>query len=137
MNLQLLTYAASLTGNATYLSMATSHANKTLLNNIRSDFSSFHLVDYSPTTGAVQRRGTAQGELDGDLVASRTRRTDPPYHRQATQTLRETHSAPCKAPKLLTHIPDLVRRTWSRGQAWGIYGLGEMNPICTGMRSEN
>ncbi|KAL8290385.1 hypothetical protein RQP46_002643 [Phenoliferia psychrophenolica] len=68
MNLQLLTYVASRTGNATYLSMATSHANKTLANNIRSDLSSFHLVDYSPTTGAVQRRGTAQGYSDSSYA---------------------------------------------------------------------
>lgn len=41
--------------------MAESHANKTIENHIRADGSSFHVVDYSPTTGEVQWRGTAQG----------------------------------------------------------------------------
>ncbi|GAA5893734.1 hypothetical protein JCM5296_001120 [Sporobolomyces johnsonii] len=61
MNLQLFIEAYRLTGNSTYLDMATSHANKTMQNHVRDDGSSFHVVDYSPTTGAVQWRGTAQG----------------------------------------------------------------------------
>lgn len=62
MNLQLLVLAASRTGNSTYLDMATSHANKTIVNHIRADGTSFHVVDYDPTTGDVAWRGTAQGE---------------------------------------------------------------------------
>ncbi|ORY92481.1 Six-hairpin glycosidase-like protein [Leucosporidium creatinivorum] len=61
MNLQLLVHAAEISGNGTYLEMATSHANKTLTNQIREDGSSFHVIDYSPTTGDVQWSGTAQG----------------------------------------------------------------------------
>ncbi|KAM0748367.1 glycoside hydrolase family 88 protein [Meredithblackwellia eburnea MCA 4105] len=61
MNLQLLTYASVKFNNATLLDMATSHANKTLTNQVRSDFTSYHVVDYDPTTGGVQWRGTAQG----------------------------------------------------------------------------
>lgn len=61
MNIQLLLEAALLTSNATYTTMATSHANKTIQNHVRSDYSSFHVVDYSPTTGDVLWQGTAQG----------------------------------------------------------------------------
>ncbi|GAA6027281.1 hypothetical protein JCM8097_002554 [Rhodosporidiobolus ruineniae] len=60
-NLQLLVAASTLSGNSTYLDMAISHANKTMANHVREDGSSFHVVDYSPTTGEVQWRGTAQG----------------------------------------------------------------------------
>ncbi|GAA5870718.1 hypothetical protein JCM3774_001733 [Rhodotorula dairenensis] len=61
MNLPLLLAAADLTGNTTYRTMAESHANKTIENHIRVDGGSFHVVDYSPTTGEVQWRGAAQG----------------------------------------------------------------------------
>ncbi|BGP39896.1 hypothetical protein JCM10449v2_003852 [Rhodotorula kratochvilovae] len=61
MNLPLLLEAAELTGDTTYRSMATSHANRTRGTHIREDGSSFHVVDYSPTTGDVLWGGTAQG----------------------------------------------------------------------------
>ena len=61
MNLPLLLSASDLTGNATYRTMAESHANKTIENHIRSDGGSFHVVNYLPSTGEVQWRGTAQG----------------------------------------------------------------------------
>ncbi|KAL8292603.1 hypothetical protein RQP46_001215 [Phenoliferia psychrophenolica] len=61
-NIQLLVLEASRGGSATLLDMATSHANKTLANHVRADSSSYHLVDYDPTTGDVMWRGTAQGE---------------------------------------------------------------------------
>ncbi|GAA6002518.1 hypothetical protein JCM10207_001159 [Rhodosporidiobolus poonsookiae] len=61
MNLQLLIQAAGLSGNSTYTDMAVSHAKKTAQNHVRADGSSFHVVDYSPSTGKVQWQGTAQG----------------------------------------------------------------------------
>lgn len=60
-NLQLFVKAYELTGNTTYLDMATSHANKTIEHQVREDGSTFHVVDYSPTTGDVLWQGTAQG----------------------------------------------------------------------------
>lgn len=63
MNLQLLALSSSRSNNSTLLDMAISHANKTLENHVRDDFSSFHVVDYSPTAGDVMWRGTAQGEM--------------------------------------------------------------------------
>ncbi|CAE6514882.1 unnamed protein product [Rhizoctonia solani] len=87
MNLELLFKAADLTGNRTLIDMAISHANKTLVNHIRPDGSSYHVVAYNQNTGAVIRRYTAQGYADNS--------------------------------------------TWTRGQAWGIYGFAKMFNLTT------
>ncbi|KAH9170800.1 d-4,5 unsaturated-glucuronyl hydrolase-like protein [Lactarius sanguifluus] len=79
MNLEVLFNAADLTGNQTLCQIAVSHADKTMMNHVRTDGSSFHVVDYNATTGAVIDRRTAQGYSNSS--------------------------------------------TWSRGQAWGIYGF--------------
>lgn len=100
MNLQLLVHAAEISGNTTYLDMAKSHANKTLAHQIRDDGSSFHVVDYSPTTGEVQWSGTAQGKLFG-----KARR----FRADLGSSAGYSNSS-----------------TWSRGQAWGINGFALM-----------
>ncbi|KAH9948114.1 glycoside hydrolase family 88 protein [Amylocystis lapponica] len=82
MNLELFFVSALLTGNDTLRNMAISHATKTMQNHVRSDGSSFHVVEYNGTTGDVVARFTAQGYADNS--------------------------------------------TWSRGQAWGIYGFANM-----------
>lgn len=82
MNLEVLFNAADLTGNQTLRQIAISHADKTMMNHVRADGSSFHVVDYNATTGTVTSRHTAQGYSDSS--------------------------------------------TWSRGQAWGIYGFANM-----------
>lgn len=97
MNLEVLFNAADLTGNDTLRQIAISHADKTMTNHVRADGaflsstltvvacdilctgSSFHLVDYNATTGAVIAQGTVQGYSNSS--------------------------------------------TWSRGQAWGLYGF--------------
>jgi rhamnogalacturonyl hydrolase YesR len=69
MNLELLVYAAGRTGEVRLREIAVSHADRTLANHFRSDGSSFHLVDYDPTTGAVIRRQTVQGFADASSWA--------------------------------------------------------------------
>ncbi len=64
MNLELLFEATRLTGDKRYYEMAVSHANKTLKNHFRDDFSSYHVVDYDPATGNVIKRITHQGIAD-------------------------------------------------------------------------
>lgn len=64
MNLELLFKAAEISGDSTYFNIAVSHADKTLANHFRDDFSSYHVVDYDPETGEVLRRCTAQGYSD-------------------------------------------------------------------------
>lgn len=78
MNLELLFFATKVTGDSSFYKTAITHADNTLRNQIRKDYSSFHVVCYDPATGKVEGRETAQGYADNS--------------------------------------------TWSRGQAWAIYG---------------
>ncbi|MDR0352049.1 MAG: glycoside hydrolase family 88 protein [Opitutaceae bacterium] len=64
MNLGLLWFAGAETGEKTFHDIVTNHADKTLANHFRADSSSFHLVEYNPDTGAVQKRQTVQGHAD-------------------------------------------------------------------------
>ncbi|MBT2560680.1 glycoside hydrolase family 88 protein [Pedobacter sp. ISL-68] len=61
MNLELLFEATSLTGDSTFYKIAVSHANTTMKNHFRPDFSSYHVIDYDPNTGAVLKKNTHQG----------------------------------------------------------------------------
>jgi len=79
MNLELLFYASKVTGDESFKNMALSHARKTMQNHVRADYSSYHVVNYDPETGAVKSKETHQGFADNS--------------------------------------------TWSRGEAWGIYGF--------------
>ncbi|KAJ7684560.1 glycoside hydrolase family 88 protein [Mycena polygramma] len=82
MNLEILWVVYGLTGNTTLRDIAVKHADTTMKNHIRSDGSTWHVVEYNSTTGAVIRKRTSQGFSDNS--------------------------------------------TWSRGQAWGIYGFANM-----------
>ena len=64
MNLELLFKATEFTGDPTYANIAISHADKTLENHFRPDWSCYHVVDYDPETGEVRRKCTAQGYAD-------------------------------------------------------------------------
>ncbi len=79
MNLELLFWASRNGGNRAWRDMAVSHALKTRLHHVRTDGSTYHLVNYDPATGAVKSKGTVQGYSD--------------------------------------------QSTWSRGQAWAVYGF--------------
>jgi len=81
MNLELLFFAAKATGEPFFRQVAIQHADKTLRNHIRADFSTYHVVSYD-STGMVVSQETAQGYADNS--------------------------------------------TWSRGQAWAIYGFTVM-----------
>jgi unsaturated chondroitin disaccharide hydrolase len=64
MNLELLFWATRVTGDSSFYKIAVTHANTTMKNHFRPDYSSYHVVNYNPETGAVQRRFTAQGFAD-------------------------------------------------------------------------
>jgi unsaturated chondroitin disaccharide hydrolase len=64
MNLELLFWATRETGDSSYYKIAVTHANTTLKNHFRKDYSSYHVVNYNPETGAVQKKHTAQGYAD-------------------------------------------------------------------------
>lgn len=79
LNMEMLLNASNITGDRSYADAAISHANQTMRNHIRQDYSTCHVVVYDDKTGAVIRKTTHQGMADSS--------------------------------------------TWSRGQAWGIYGF--------------
>jgi unsaturated chondroitin disaccharide hydrolase len=79
MNLELLFFASKISGDTSFRHVAVTHALNTMKNQIRPDFSSYHVVCYDTVSGKVLARETAQGYSDNS--------------------------------------------TWSRGQAWGIYGF--------------
>jgi unsaturated chondroitin disaccharide hydrolase len=78
MNLELLFAATKLTGDSSFYKIAVSHANTTMKNHFRPDYSSYHVLDYDPQTGVVLKKNTHQG-----------------YFHESS---------------------------WSRGQAWALYG---------------
>jgi uncharacterized protein YyaL (SSP411 family) len=79
MNLEMLFYASKLTGDPRYYDLSVKHADATLKNHFRENFSTYHVVDYDTVTGEVRGKETSQGLSDNS--------------------------------------------TWSRGQAWAIYGF--------------
>lgn len=65
MNLELLAWVSDHGGNPKYKEIAINHADVTMKNHFRPDYSSYHVVDYDMgTTGKVLKRGTAQGASD-------------------------------------------------------------------------
>lgn len=64
MNLELLFEASNLSGNLKYKNIAIEHAETTMKNHYRNDYSCYHVVNYDTITGAVLDRKTAQGFSD-------------------------------------------------------------------------
>jgi rhamnogalacturonyl hydrolase YesR len=79
MNLELLFFAYKETGNEMFRDIAINHTEKTLENHFRSDFSTYHVINYDTINGQMLNSATMQGYAD--------------------------------------------ESTWSRGQAWAIYGF--------------
>jgi len=69
MNLELLFEVFLITGDTLYKEIAIRHANTTMKNHFRPDFSSFHVVDYDTITGNIIRRQTHQGFSDNSSWA--------------------------------------------------------------------
>lgn len=64
MNLELLFKASDVSGDSTFRKMAISHANVTMENHFRKDYSCYHVVDYDKIKGGVRGKYTAQGYSD-------------------------------------------------------------------------
>lgn len=69
MNLELLFFASKITGDPVYKNIAIQHAETTLKNHFRADYSSYHVVDYDSATGKVLHRQTNQGFSDNSQWA--------------------------------------------------------------------
>jgi len=69
MNLELLCYASKVTGDPMYKDVAIRHADTTLKNHFRDDYSSYHVVNYDEKTGNAVNRQTCQGFSDNSTWA--------------------------------------------------------------------
>jgi hypothetical protein len=64
MNLELLFHATKATGDSSFYKIAVTHANTTMKNHFRNDYSSWHVLNYDDETGMVREKKTAQGYSD-------------------------------------------------------------------------
>ncbi|RNL78065.1 glucuronyl hydrolase [Sinomicrobium pectinilyticum] len=69
MNLELLFAATEITGDSVYYDIAVKHANTTMKNHFREDYSSYHVIGYDPGTGTVMKKNTHQGFSDASSWA--------------------------------------------------------------------
>ena len=69
MNLELLTKAHALCGVDSLLNVALTHANTTMKNHFRPDYTTWHVVDYEPETGDIRMKVTHQGYSDDSAWA--------------------------------------------------------------------
>ena len=61
MNLELLFDATEFSGDSTFYHIAVTHADNTIKNHYRPDYSTWHVIDYNPEDGSVRHRNTHQG----------------------------------------------------------------------------
>jgi len=64
MNLEFLTQASKMSNDKKYYDIAIKHANATMKNHFRKDFSSYHVIDYDDKNGGIVGKKTAQGAFD-------------------------------------------------------------------------
>lgn len=64
MNLEFLCEMTKLSGDSSFYKIAVTHANTTMKNHYRSDYSSYHVIDYDTNTGKKIKGYTAQGAFD-------------------------------------------------------------------------
>ncbi|MCD8267148.1 MAG: glycoside hydrolase family 88 protein [Parabacteroides sp.] len=64
MNLEFFSWASKASGDDRFLKMAVSHADKTMNNHFRDDYSCYHVVSYDTITGVPHKKQTHQGYAD-------------------------------------------------------------------------
>ncbi|MGV3766961.1 MAG: glycoside hydrolase family 88 protein [Chitinophagaceae bacterium] len=69
MNLELLFWATKETGDSSFYNIAVTHANTTMKNHFRPDYSSYHVINYNSNDGSVKQKKTAQGYADASAWA--------------------------------------------------------------------
>jgi len=69
MNLEMLMWASQHGGSKKLEEVAVTHANTTMKNHFRPDFSSYHVIDYDVNTGNVLSKKTFQGYADSSAWA--------------------------------------------------------------------
>lgn len=61
MNLELLFEATRFSGDSSFYQIAVTHADNTIKNHFRPDYTTWHVIDYSLADGSVRNKHTAQG----------------------------------------------------------------------------
>ena len=69
MNLEMLMWSSKVFNDTTYSHVAKTHADTTMQNHFRNDFSSYHVISYDTITGQVEKKNTAQGHNDNSAWA--------------------------------------------------------------------
>ncbi|MGJ7032546.1 glycoside hydrolase family 88 protein [Niabella hirudinis] len=69
MNLEMLLKTTALSNDSSFYKVALAHANTTLKNQYRADYSCSHVVDYDPGTGAFRKRDWNNGNSDPATAA--------------------------------------------------------------------
>lgn len=69
MNLEMLCFMTRETNNRYFVQVAEQHADVTIKNHFRNDYSTFHVVSYDPATGEPHAKNTAQGYADNSAWA--------------------------------------------------------------------
>ena len=69
MNLEMLCFMTREMNDRRYVRVAERHADTTMKNHFREDYSTYHVVSYDPKTGEPHARQTAQGYADGSAWA--------------------------------------------------------------------
>lgn len=64
MNIEMLEWASQNSTDKSFANIAREHANTTMKNHFRPDYSSYHVLDYDLNTGEVRKKVTAQGYSD-------------------------------------------------------------------------
>ncbi|MGQ7947287.1 glycoside hydrolase family 88 protein [Flavobacterium sp. WC2509] len=64
MNIEMLEWASQNSSDKSFANIAVNHANTTMKNHFRPDYSSYHVLDYDLNTGEVKKKVTAQGFSD-------------------------------------------------------------------------
>ena len=64
MNLELLMWAFKYSKDSSFYKIAITHADTTIKNHYRQDYSSYHVVSYDTITGQIEKKQTAQGFAD-------------------------------------------------------------------------
>lgn len=108
MNLELLTVAARISGEKELADAADTHAETTLKNHFRPDWSSWHLVDYDPVTGEVRSKETVQGHAHESAWARGQAWALYGYTMMYRETGRKAYldAAENIADMILNHLPE-------------------------------
>ncbi len=69
MNLEMLCYMTRMTGDSSFEKIACTHANTTIKNHFREDYSTYHVVSYDTLSAKPHAKNTAQGYADASAWA--------------------------------------------------------------------